>query len=842
MKKSILKVVSICMTALIGINCTGVSAYAQSISDVVFISDDSSFDFFAERENGVITAFETNTANSITQSVPEGCNKAIDFVLDYSAGVPSKGEYLSTQFDVSGKTIDFSADANRYMTMDIYTEELGDRTNTRNFFIKSGDQISYIPFSQYLSSDDINKWTNVTIPVSAFKNAESSTISDFSAIDAFGILWLRKGSTTKNTSTIDHIYVTDMAIFGLMSPQNLNITGVNGSQVSLEWESAVEAQKYCVYRDGEKIATVSENSYTDSTVQSGAEYTYYITSLGMNGVESAAPDTGVSVKASAFSDVQVFTDNGFGASWTFSENAVYDKIQIYTNGILAGETVQTSFTDTTTVFHNGAEYKIELAVISSSGEEVERVEAGTFTYESVGKVQNCNMEISYDNSYVISWDSAMNAVGYNIYVNEVMTAVVDGCEYSSKIQSASADYTEILIPTVKVSAVNASGDESEPTEALVVRNTDLFDAHLTIYDDSANTSILFNSQYIATVENDSEIKFSGDNSAKMTFSENTGWQTNQYSFYSEKDFSNIRDTAKITFWAFSQDSCDGLSLRIYDKNEKLNKNNVLIKFDTEQRGKWKYYEIPLRYFSNSSTTNEDFDWEKVSVITFIGATSGKPGFTVNIDDLKVITPKANNLLSVRDDFNESSKTGEYYVINDSSENIKLTFSEKINAETITTVSVTNGKNKVNTKCYLSEDLKVLTVNFENPLQNFEKYSIDLSKITTPTGGISDVTVLEFIADDTQPVTNITVNTVEYTAGTTYTATANNPSNANAILFMIRYASDGTMLDLQADKGTGDMSVSLTTPAAVSLGEYILVYAVEATSEHIAVMGDEITIK
>ncbi|HEX7709026.1 MAG TPA: right-handed parallel beta-helix repeat-containing protein [Thermoanaerobaculia bacterium] len=78
------------------------------------------------------------------------------------------------------------------------------------------------------------------------------------------------------------------------TPANLRVTGVTSSSASLAWNASsdnVGVVGYRIYRGGSAIATTSSLSWTDSGLNGGTRYSYYVTALDAAGNESANSQT-----------------------------------------------------------------------------------------------------------------------------------------------------------------------------------------------------------------------------------------------------------------------------------------------------------------------------------------------------------------------------------------------------------------------------------------------------------------------------------------------------------------------------------------------------------------------
>ena len=69
-------------------------------------------------------------------------------------------------------------------------------------------------------------------------------------------------------------------------PKNVMATAIDSNTIKIRWDKIVTIQSYNVYRNGEFLKNVSENSYLDEGLIAGTEYCYTITSIRDNGDES----------------------------------------------------------------------------------------------------------------------------------------------------------------------------------------------------------------------------------------------------------------------------------------------------------------------------------------------------------------------------------------------------------------------------------------------------------------------------------------------------------------------------------------------------------------------------
>ena len=78
-----------------------------------------------------------------------------------------------------------------------------------------------------------------------------------------------------------------VTIVTLPAPTNLTATAISSSQIDLNWDSVTGAVSYNVYRDGNLIDSSATNSYSDTGLSPSTAYTYTVTAVDSNGIESA---------------------------------------------------------------------------------------------------------------------------------------------------------------------------------------------------------------------------------------------------------------------------------------------------------------------------------------------------------------------------------------------------------------------------------------------------------------------------------------------------------------------------------------------------------------------------
>ena len=110
------------------------------------------------------------------------------------------------------------------------------------------------------------------------------------------------------------------------TPTGLQVNGVTTNSITLQWDSTSTADKYFIYRNGNKIADVTTTSFTDQGLTSGTEYIYQISSV-KGSLESSKS---VELKVTTNTEKVCFNDNNF--NHVVAGRAVAKGGYVYANG------------------------------------------------------------------------------------------------------------------------------------------------------------------------------------------------------------------------------------------------------------------------------------------------------------------------------------------------------------------------------------------------------------------------------------------------------------------------------------------------------------------------------
>ena len=315
----------------------------------------------------------------------------------------------------------------------------------------------------------------------------------------------------------------------LGAPKGLEVTESTTESITLIWDELANAQSYNVYRDGEKVANVTEETYTDNGLVHNTEYCYTV--AGMNNVyeyehsdevcvTTAQKDYSVAIQS--VTPTEVFYDgSNINLIITFVNDGIkehqsrcyYDVessdeyVEVIddkqTNAVLApGATATKTFgikideeipNDYEIAFNASVDYMFTPQQGSYDGPQQSwDIPFTLFVKNDVNTPKNLAVIAKNENSITLTWDANANAIRYNVYRDDeyvghtTATTYIDGglepeTEYNYSVTSVTADgeserSKELAVTTNKVSngiilhsftMGSAIGEEVELTATLI---------------------------------------------------------------------------------------------------------------------------------------------------------------------------------------------------------------------------------------------------------------------------------------------------------------------------------------------------------------------------------------
>lgn len=231
------------------------------------------------------------------------------------------------------------------------------------------------------------------------------------------------GNGTKNSSYTPVLAGSD--IEPPAAPENL-VARSTENTVSLTWDvpyDNVGVAGYDVYRNGEKLVTLTSPYYDDTSVEAGLSYEYYIKAFDISGNVSLesnlawydieAPSAPLNV------NVTTVTVTSINLQWDAStDNIGVAGYEIYRDGQKVGETDTASFTDVDLIPATNYEYSIkafdaglnysELSVSISGATSIDKeaptVPNGLYIYERSSSTYTLRWSNSTDNAKVTKYE------------------------------------------------------------------------------------------------------------------------------------------------------------------------------------------------------------------------------------------------------------------------------------------------------------------------------------------------------------------------------------------------------------------------------------------------------
>ena len=182
--------------------------------------------------------------------------------MDYNVIV----EFATQTIDVEGETtaaISFTVlNDGRYDFEASYTLTCDDNT-----YVSIANNVDYINVSP---EEEVTKTINVTIS----ENVPDDYVFDFN----LNLLSLVTDSSQPGYFTFDFPFEV-VANNPLRIPENLTVTDIGLYSIALEWDAAIGAASYNVYRDGEFVANTNETNYLDENLNPETRYCYKVTNV-----------------------------------------------------------------------------------------------------------------------------------------------------------------------------------------------------------------------------------------------------------------------------------------------------------------------------------------------------------------------------------------------------------------------------------------------------------------------------------------------------------------------------------------------------------------------------------
>ncbi|WP_305037447.1 hypothetical protein [Gracilibacillus salinarum] len=257
-----------------------------------------------------------------------------------------------------------------------------------DYFVRiiAGDEIAFNRSSFVINGED---YGNITSSGGEFAElTENITVTD-------GQLTIDIGENGR---------INGLEIVPLAQVENLSVDSINytaDSAVTMSWQADDNASHYNIYRKAadedsfSKIDETSENTYTDSSVELGYEYTYAVSLVHPSGIESdksnevtatlikenetaPQPPTNLAVENASIDQVTVDWEASDDALLYYIYRAKYnpdDYPEATVDFEKIGTTTETSFTDDTILTYNHYYYQVRAVNAGGISDHTDAVES-----------------------------------------------------------------------------------------------------------------------------------------------------------------------------------------------------------------------------------------------------------------------------------------------------------------------------------------------------------------------------------------------------------------------------------------------------------------------------------
>ena len=274
----------------------------------------------------------------------------------------------------------------------------------------------------------------------------------------------------------------------LGAPTGLEVTESTTESITLIWDELANAQSYNVYRDGEKVANVTEETYTDNGLVHNTEYCYTVT--GMNNVyeyEHSDEVCTMTVQKDYNTAIKEFTPevvhydgNEVSLDITFINDGIYEHKSISSITISTEDEYVTMTSATGSMVALDPTEEVTKTFAFTLKENIPNNHEIQFNANVEYKYEDGSWDIPFtivvkndpaspknftatatENSVTLCWDAVANAIRYNVYRNGEYVGNTASTTYYDGGLNAGIEYSYYA------TSVGADG-ESEPSKEVSV--------------------------------------------------------------------------------------------------------------------------------------------------------------------------------------------------------------------------------------------------------------------------------------------------------------------------------------------------------------------------------------
>ena len=352
---------------------------------------------------------------------------------------------------------------------------------------EASDNVGVVGYNVYVNENKVNDElvTGTEYDLTGLAEETEYTVT-VTAVDAAGNESARSEAATFTTEKAKDMEAPTV-------PSGVTVTDITETRATVSWEAStdnVEVAGYNVYVNDTKVnaAPVTGTTYDLTGLTEETEYTVMVTAVDTSENESARSEavTFTTLKTEEPKDTEAptapanvrtsdVTETTAKVAWDeASDNVGVVGYNVYVNETKVNDELVTGTEYDLTGLTEETEYTVNVTAVDAEGNESVRSEAVTFTTlkteepaDTEAPTVPANVkasEITYTKA-TIAWEASTDNVevaGYNVYVNntKVNASLVANPTYDLTGLTEGTEYT------VTVTAVDAAGNESEPSEAV----------------------------------------------------------------------------------------------------------------------------------------------------------------------------------------------------------------------------------------------------------------------------------------------------------------------------------------------------------------------------------------
>ena len=310
-------------------------------------------------------------------------------------------------------------------------------------------------------------------------NQEITTVSGTSYLDEInpGQTFAYNVIVVKTDQSMGTRSITEYGKALINAPNNLTADAKKNS-VKLEWFPVEDATGYNIYRDGEKINTAPDNSFTDINLKYETEYTYTASALDHQSDEGSKtsdvfvvthPEIGKPKSLKAESGANQVTLN-----WKASDNSI--KYYVYQNSALVDSSTGLSAVINTEA---GTENCFSVSGVDKYGSVGPRSDAACD--KSVFSPPD-SIVVTNDkrNNNLIEWNAVEGASSYNLYANGKKQTNTSKTEINLRSLKWDTEYSYYI------TSLTDDGIEGPESNKYTVRTPKIYVIKGTLFDENGD--------------------------------------------------------------------------------------------------------------------------------------------------------------------------------------------------------------------------------------------------------------------------------------------------------------------------------------------------------------------